>query len=69
MQCQCVHRELTPLHGVLARAQELREGRADLPTVVEGFFTGVFESKGVDRSGFLVRCALSFVSLLATLHH
>ncbi len=35
--------------------QELREGKADAPTVIEGFFTGVFEAKGVDRSGFLAR--------------
>ena len=35
--------------------------------MVEGFFTGVFESKGVDRSGFLVRCPCSLLSLPNTI--
>ena len=42
-----------PALGLL---QELRQGKADLPTVIEGFFLGVFEAKGLDRSGFVVRC-------------
>ena len=41
----------------LGLLQELRQGKADLPTIIEGFFMGLFEAKGLDRSGFVVRAA------------
>jgi hypothetical protein len=45
------------LNSARGLLQELRQGKADLPTVIEGFFLGVFEAKGLDRSGFVVRAA------------
>ena len=35
--------------------QELQQDKADPPTVIEGFFIGVYEAKGLDRSGSVVR--------------
>ena len=52
---------------VVPAVQELHASRADMATVVEGFFNGTFSAKGIERDRLVVRhipsCSSSYLQL------
>lgn len=52
---------------IVPAVQELHASRADMATVVEGFFNGTFSAKGIERDRLVVRhipsCSSSYLQL------